>query len=84
MTWEIIAVCIMLTITVVLFVTDKVRPDIVSLLILVALGLLGILCLIVYSHYVIIECNPFLPYLFHGKFCEIIIPEKTRLKGIIN
>lgn len=43
MTWEIIAVCIMLTITVVLFVTDKVRPDIVSLLILVALGLLGIL-----------------------------------------
>lgn len=43
MTWEIIVVYVMLALTVVLFVTDRVRTDIVGLLIMVALGLLGIL-----------------------------------------
>lgn len=43
MSWDIIAVYVMLAITVVLFVTDKVRTDIVGLLIMVAIGLMGIL-----------------------------------------
>ena len=43
MTWEITVVYVMLALTVVLFVTDRVRTDIVGLLIMVALGLLGIL-----------------------------------------
>jgi di/tricarboxylate transporter len=43
MDWQIIAVYVMLALTVVLFVTDKVRTDIVGLLIMVTLGLLGIL-----------------------------------------
>ena len=43
MTWEIVAVYVMLLATVVLFVTDKVRTDIVGRLIIVAVGLLGIL-----------------------------------------
>ena len=43
MTWEIIAVYVMLALTVALFVTDKVRMDIVGLLIMVILGVLGIL-----------------------------------------
>ncbi|MEE3178736.1 MAG: SLC13 family permease, partial [Verrucomicrobiota bacterium] len=43
MTWEIIVVCVMLMLTVALFVTDKVRMDIVGLLIMVILGVLGIL-----------------------------------------
>ncbi|HCQ39265.1 MAG TPA: hypothetical protein DIV39_08945 [Verrucomicrobiales bacterium] len=43
MTWEVIVVYVMLLLTVVLFVTDRVRTDIVGLLIVVALGALGIL-----------------------------------------
>ena len=43
MTWEIVAVYLMLVLTVVLFVSDRIRTDLVGLLILVALGLLGIL-----------------------------------------
>lgn len=43
MDWQIIAVYTMLFLTVVLFVTDRVRTDIVGLLILVVIGLLGIL-----------------------------------------
>jgi len=43
MTWEIIVVCVMLVLTVVLFVTDRVRTDIVGLLIIVILGVVGIL-----------------------------------------
>lgn len=43
MGWEIIVVYVMLALTVVLFVSDRVRTDIVGLLIMVALGLLGIL-----------------------------------------
>ena len=41
--WEIIAVYIILTITVGLFIRDRIRHDIVGLLILAVLGLLGIL-----------------------------------------
>ena len=43
MTWEIVAVYIMLALTVVLFVSDRVRTDLVGLMIMVLLGLLGIL-----------------------------------------
>ena len=43
MTWEVIAVYIILVATVVLFVTDRVRTDIVGLMIISILGLLGIL-----------------------------------------
>ncbi|NNC88395.1 MAG: SLC13 family permease [Akkermansiaceae bacterium] len=43
MTWEIIAVYIILAVTVGLFVSDRLRPDIVGLLIMAVLGLLGIL-----------------------------------------
>lgn len=43
MTWEVIAVYVILAATVVLFVTDRVRTDIVGLMIISILGLLGIL-----------------------------------------
>ena len=43
MDWEIIVVYVMLALTVVLFVTDRVRTDIVGLLIIVVLGVVGIL-----------------------------------------
>ena len=43
MDWEIAAVYIILAVTVVLFVTDRMRPDIVGVLILAVLGLLGLL-----------------------------------------
>ena len=43
MTWEVIVVYVMLLLTVVLFVTDRVRTDIVGVLIIVVLGALGIL-----------------------------------------
>ena len=43
MTWEVIAVYIILVATVVLFVTDRVRTDIVGLMIISILGFLGIL-----------------------------------------
>ena len=43
MEWEIIVVYVMLALTVVLFVTDRVRTDIVGLLIIVVLGVVGIL-----------------------------------------
>ena len=43
MSWEVIVVYVMLLLTVVLFVTDRVRTDIVGLLIIVVLGALGIL-----------------------------------------
>ena len=43
MDWQIVAVYAMLALTVVLFVTDRVRTDLVGLFIMVVLGLLGIL-----------------------------------------
>ncbi len=43
MPWEITAVYIVLAVTVALFVSDRLRPDIVGLLIMAVLGLLGIL-----------------------------------------
>ncbi|MBB79693.1 MAG: hypothetical protein CMN02_01600 [Roseibacillus sp.] len=43
MSWEVIVVYVILLLTVVLFVTDRVRTDIVGLLIIVVLGALGIL-----------------------------------------
>jgi len=43
MSWEVATVYVILAVTVVLFVTDRVRPDIVGLLILAVLGLLGVL-----------------------------------------
>lgn len=43
MDWEVIAVYIILVTTVVLFITDRVRTDIVGMLIISVLGLLGIL-----------------------------------------
>ncbi|MBM51030.1 MAG: hypothetical protein CMP27_14480 [Roseibacillus sp.] len=43
MTWEVTVVYVMLLLTVILFVTDRVRTDIVGLMIVVVLGALGIL-----------------------------------------
>ena len=43
MDWQVIVVYILLLATVVLFVTDRVRTDIVGLMIISILGLLGIL-----------------------------------------
>jgi len=43
MTWEIIAVYLILAATVVLFISDRLRHDIVGLMILASIGLLGLL-----------------------------------------
>lgn len=43
MDWQVTAVYVILLVTVILFVTDRVRPDIVGLLIISVLGLCGIL-----------------------------------------